>query len=166
MCESRQFCQRGSNSTLKTFFFPSVILVRIQIPLKVGTIIMGCWRGSFVIFQGIRTSIAKKNYIFMVFQGVPDPLPPPLWIRPCQYGPRREKPCFLLWQLGNAQLSLHSDYLQFRKKGIHEVPFQRENIQQRRRSACAYAQSVLHEKTVPMHRLICAFVVRMQQNQG
>ena len=27
-----------------------------------------CWLGSFVIFQGIRTSIAKKPYIFVIFQ--------------------------------------------------------------------------------------------------
>ena len=34
-------------------------------------------------FQGIRTSIAKKPYIFVIFQGVgPDPLSP-LWIRAC-----------------------------------------------------------------------------------
>ena len=33
---------------------------------------------SFVIFQGIRTSIAKKLYIFVIFHGVPDPLSPPL----------------------------------------------------------------------------------------
>ena len=35
-----------------------------------------CWLGSFVVFQGIRTSIAKKPYIFVIFQD-PDPLPPP-----------------------------------------------------------------------------------------
>ena len=28
-----------------------------------------CWLGSFVIFQGTRTSIAKKPYIFVIFQG-------------------------------------------------------------------------------------------------
>ena len=27
-----------------------------------------CWLGSFVIFQGIRTSFAKKPYIFVIFQ--------------------------------------------------------------------------------------------------
>ena len=27
------------------------------------------WLGSFVIFQGIQTSIAKKPYIFVIFQG-------------------------------------------------------------------------------------------------
>ena len=45
-----------------------------------------CWLGSFVIFQGIRTSIAKKPYIFVIFRGSshsrpPAPPPPPLWIR-------------------------------------------------------------------------------------
>ena len=28
-----------------------------------------CWLGSFVIFQGVRTSIARKPYIFVIFQG-------------------------------------------------------------------------------------------------
>ena len=37
-----------------------------------------CWLGSFVIFQGIRTSIAKKPYIFVIFKGGPEPLSPPL----------------------------------------------------------------------------------------
>ena len=44
-----------------------------------------CWLGSFVIFQRIRTSIAKKPYIFVIFQvgsGPPDTPPPPhLWKR-------------------------------------------------------------------------------------
>ena len=32
---------------------------------------------SFEIFYGIWTSIDKKNYIFVIFQGGPDPLSPP-----------------------------------------------------------------------------------------
>ena len=38
-----------------------------------------CWLDSFVIFQGIRTSIAKKSYIFVIVQGGggANPLPPP-----------------------------------------------------------------------------------------
>ena len=32
------------------------------------------------IFQGIRTCIARNPYIFVIFQGGPDPLSP-LWIR-------------------------------------------------------------------------------------
>ena len=32
---------------------------------------------SFVIFKGIKTSIAKKPFIFVIFQGGPDPLSPP-----------------------------------------------------------------------------------------
>ena len=37
-----------------------------------------------MIFQGIWARIAKKPYIFVIFQGGggPDPLPP-LWIRTC-----------------------------------------------------------------------------------
>ena len=43
-----------------------------------------CWLGSFVSFQGIRTSIGKKPYMFFLFfrgEGS-DPLSP-LWVRPC-----------------------------------------------------------------------------------
>ena len=46
----------------------------------------GCWLGSFVIFQGIWTSSAKKPYIFVIFQGGGGSgphAPPPLWIRAC-----------------------------------------------------------------------------------
>ena len=32
-----------------------------------------CWLGSFVNFQGIRTSIAKKPYCFVIFQMGPAP---------------------------------------------------------------------------------------------
>ena len=35
-----------------------------------------CWPGSFVIFQGIRTSIANKSYIFVIFQAGSRTLPP------------------------------------------------------------------------------------------
>ena len=37
------------------------------------------WLGSFVIFQGIWTSIAKKAYSFVIIQGSP-----PFWIRAWQ----------------------------------------------------------------------------------
>ena len=47
---SRKFCQRVSN--------------------------IECWLGSFVIFQGIRTSIAKKPYIFVIFRGFGPPVFP------------------------------------------------------------------------------------------
>ena len=41
-----------------------------------------CWLGSFVIFQGIQTSIAKKPNSFVIFQGGSrPPVPHPLWIR-------------------------------------------------------------------------------------
>ena len=39
--------------------------------------VIECCLGSFVIFQGIRSSNAKKPYIFVIFQGGPDPLTPP-----------------------------------------------------------------------------------------
>ena len=35
------------------------------------------WHGSFTTFQGIRTSIAKKPFISVIFQGGPDPLSTP-----------------------------------------------------------------------------------------
>ena len=35
-----------------------------------------CWLGSFVFFKGVRTSIAKKPYIFVIFQGWGGPFPP------------------------------------------------------------------------------------------
>ena len=42
---------------------------------------------SFVIFEGIGTSIAKKPYILVIFRGGGGGLvllsPPPLWIRAC-----------------------------------------------------------------------------------
>ena len=45
-----------------------------------------CWLGSFVVFQGIRTSIAKKPYVFVIFRrGVLTSCPPsgstrdPVW---------------------------------------------------------------------------------------
>ena len=41
------------------------------------------WLGSFVVFKWIRTSIAKKPYIFVIFQGGVRTPCPPLWIRTC-----------------------------------------------------------------------------------
>ena len=42
-----------------------------------------CWLGSSVIFQGIPTCIARKPYIFVIFQGGGGSGPlAPLWIRP------------------------------------------------------------------------------------
>ena len=42
-----------------------------------------CWLGSFVVLQGIRTSIAKKPYIVVIFQEGGSRPPVPLWIRTC-----------------------------------------------------------------------------------
>ena len=63
-----------------------------------------CWLGSFVIFQGIRTSIAKKPYIFVINQGWSRPLvPSPLWIHAWKmYWPRwslHNNSKFYLWPL-------------------------------------------------------------------
>ena len=78
---SRKLCQRGSNSD-NVFFFFLMRGKRIQISLQAGhhrrlngVSLAGrwwpnieCWLCSFVIFQGIQTSIAKKPYIFVIFQ--------------------------------------------------------------------------------------------------
>ena len=87
---SRKFCQRGS-----IFFFDEGIddpNITFNGPLSArqrNVIFTGeptwpnieCWHGSFVIFQGIRISIANKTNNFMIFQGGPDPMYP-LWICP------------------------------------------------------------------------------------
>ena len=41
-----------------------------------------CWLVSFAVLQGIQTNIAKKPYIFVIFQGGGGSQPPvpPLWI--------------------------------------------------------------------------------------
>ena len=36
----------------------------------------GIWLGSFMVFQGIWTSVVKQPYIFVIFQGGPEPLSP------------------------------------------------------------------------------------------
>ena len=67
MRKFRNFCQRGSNFDFFLFFswweerwWPNIKF----------------WFGSFVIFQGIRTSIVKEPYIFVIFQVGLDPLSP------------------------------------------------------------------------------------------
>ena len=98
MCGSRKFFQRASNFE---FFFFSFVLVDegIQVLIKAGhhwlaseTPFKWCFAGVpkmaqycmlawHVIYQWIRTSIAKKPYIFVIFQGKVRtlyPPPPPL----------------------------------------------------------------------------------------
>ena len=62
-----QKCFDRVGPTLTTFFLMGE---RIQIPLR--RAIIGppeeCWLSSFVAIQGIRFSIAKKPYIFVIFQ--------------------------------------------------------------------------------------------------
>ena len=93
---SRNFCQRGSNfdNVLLIFLYVFVLIDQgIQIPLQIGhhrsasktpfkwrfagvpmMVNIECWLGRFVIFQGFWTGIAKKSYIFVIFQeGVPIP---------------------------------------------------------------------------------------------
>ena len=62
-----------------------------------------CCLGSFVIFQGIWTSIAKKPFIFVIFQGGGgdlDPCPPSgsahdrlVWVYTCQIATLSEISC-------------------------------------------------------------------------
>ena len=71
----RKFCQKGSNfdsvfcwledqnTTMRRFRWRNI----------------ECWLWGIVLFQGIRTSIATKSYIFVIFQGGgvgPDTLSP------------------------------------------------------------------------------------------
>ena len=84
---SQKFCQRGSNSDV---FLVDEGRGGIKILLKAGQHGPSSempleWRltlNAGSVFQGIRTSIAKKPCIFMFFQGVkvgsPDPLSSPL----------------------------------------------------------------------------------------
>ena len=44
---------------------------------------MECWLGSFVIFQGIPTSIAKKPYSLAIFRGGGKDPPVPIQIPAC-----------------------------------------------------------------------------------
>ena len=88
---SRKFCQRGSN--FDNIFFP----VGREDPNKyhykraiIGLPAAFRWCADAgptlnaglvaAFFQGIQTCIARKPYIFVIFQGGPDPLTP-LWIR-------------------------------------------------------------------------------------
>ena len=101
-CADQESFVRGG-PTLTTLFFSLMRGGRIKIPLLAGhhrpvsetpskwlfacvpmKALHYCWLGSFVIFKGIRTSIAKKPFIFCDFpSGSAPPPPPPLWIREC-----------------------------------------------------------------------------------
>ena len=93
---SRKFCQRVSNFAKISFYYLFIFDERREDPntTKKRAIIgspsklrfagrplwlyIECnWLHSVVIFQGILTSIAKIPYIFVIFQGGPDPLSPP-----------------------------------------------------------------------------------------
>ena len=101
---SRMYCQKWSNLTLTTFFSwwgerESKYHLKWTIDGPPGKCLLNgvslvrwkwspieCWHGSFVIFQWIRTSIAKEFKSSVMFQGVGlDPLFPhldPVWIHP------------------------------------------------------------------------------------
>ena len=84
---SRKFCQRGSDFDMFFFFLewrddPSKYHYKqVIIGLQANAILMAfCWRAdngpkldaelvALWFFKGIRTSIAKKPYIFVIFRG-------------------------------------------------------------------------------------------------
>ena len=97
----RKLCQRGSNfdNVLKLLFFLNIFYegwedritqVIIGSPAKHhlnGVLLVywwwpniGCWLGSFMIYQGIRSApeLQKKNYFFVIYQGGFGPPVPPL----------------------------------------------------------------------------------------
>ena len=94
MCGSRQFCQRGSNygNLFLSLFFVhggegenesnATVCGSSSTRLR-NAINIDCWLCSFVIFQGIQTSIAKKPYICDFSSGGPKPHVHSLWIRAC-----------------------------------------------------------------------------------
>ena len=100
MWGSRKYCQRGSNSDIflvdagredqnTTKSGPSSSCQRSAIEMAFhwhaddGPTLNADLVGSFVILCGIRTRIAKKPYIFVIFSGGggPEPLSPPLDLR-------------------------------------------------------------------------------------
>ena len=85
---SRKFCKRGFNSDNVYFIFIWWVERGSKIALKAGWYWpnIECWLGSFLIYQGIWTSIAKKPYIFVIFQVGSGPPAAPLWIRVCSIG--------------------------------------------------------------------------------
>ena len=87
---SSKFCQRGSNFDRVLFLLLSLVVdeerkdpnTNISRPSSACLCWpnIECWLGSFVIFQGIWTSIAKIPYFFFYFSGGgggQDPLYPP-----------------------------------------------------------------------------------------
>ena len=84
---SRKPCQRGSIFSPKFDSFLSEPSSARQQNSIFNEVLLACrwwpniecWLGSFVVFQGILTSITKKPYIFVIFQeesGPPVPPPP------------------------------------------------------------------------------------------
>ena len=99
---SGKFCQRVSKFDNFFFFFfdggiedPNTAINGPPSTHQQNAIEMAsnieCWLGSFVIFQGIWTSIAKKPYIFVILQGrgwsgpPPPPLDPPMHDIDCSF---------------------------------------------------------------------------------
>ena len=75
---SRKQCQKGANSTLKFFFkLMKGVIIGPQAKRHLNGVSLAsgqwpnieCWLCSFVDLQGIRSSIAKKPYRFVNFQG-------------------------------------------------------------------------------------------------
>ena len=87
----RKFCQRGFNFNVFFYFDEgrkdqNTTISGLSSTRQRNTISMACrwwpnikcWLSSFLIFKRIRTSIHKKPYSFVIFQGVRIPCPPSL----------------------------------------------------------------------------------------
>ena len=102
-----------------------------------------CWLGSFVNFQGIWTSIAKKLYIFKDFsggRGIRTPRPPPLWIRPWS----------LLYYYTKTKSSDMGDFIKF--EPVFSIRYQ-----------LAYAFTEDSNQPEPPHSLIRVLVFRLKK---
>ena len=96
---SRKFCQRGSNldnvffslmgEELSKYHYQRAIFGPpanrhsngVSLAYRLWPKIES-WLGSFTILRGSGPVLLKKTYIFVIFEGGPDPLSP-LWIRLC-----------------------------------------------------------------------------------
>ena len=78
--DPESFFQRESNFVY-VFFVDTTISGPLSSPHHFFSLvgrwwpITECWLGSFVVLQGIQTSIAKRPYIFVIFQGSGPPIP-------------------------------------------------------------------------------------------
>ena len=82
---SRKFFQRGSNFYYFFYHYNRAIIVTLAKRHFDGVSLAGrwwpiteCYFGNFVVLKGNQTGIAKRPYIFVIFQGVGSGPPTPL----------------------------------------------------------------------------------------